>query len=373
MHLLFIYFAVLFSSACRPSQRIIKELSIIDSIEFAIPISLYSDDLGSPDFKINLQEQKAYFFSQDDKKIIVYDINKNTFCTYGTEILRGRQHFFNFTLVDSTRFVLYANPTYNGGFYDKTIISLTDDGLQEIPINFEQSNIRTSTNHKNVNYYTSTFLLPIRMEPIWLADSSVIFPCSYDKVPGTLEHDLLNKGQFVKLHRQKKAEYLPIKFTDEIPTGTVYSKSLSEPYGFRLGDSMIFAYGNSNDINIYSISKNTEERIIRKNPLVEKLHSCDTANDSWNDFSQNQFMYLIYNPILDEYYRIVKLTSGQGYLLILMNSKFEEIGIYSLPETVQWPFHYSPNGIYAYKKKSYDLEQKYIFIELAIFDRETNR
>jgi hypothetical protein len=227
-------------------------------------------------------------------------------------------------------------------------------------------NIRTSYNQNHINFKIATFLLPLRMEPITLGDSSLIIACSYDKVPGTKEYSKLNRGQFIKLHPNKKGEYLPISFANSVQQGEYFAKSLSQPFGLYKSDSMIFSYGISNNIYCYSFKTEKLTSINRTSPLMPRLNSSDTISDKWYDYDQNQFMDLIYNPFKKEYYRIVKLTDRPGYRLILMDQKFNEIGLYNIPANIRWPFHYSKNGIIGYQRDSYNLKKQYVFLEMEI-------
>lgn len=364
--------AVLFfgNTGCTTNRTITpQDLQVLDSITLKLPMTLYSDDLGSPDFKIDTESNLAYFFSQDDKTLIIYDISKDTFKTINSKFLNGRQHLFNFTLIDSNAWILYANPTYNGGFHDRTIFKLSENLLSPLNLNLSNTMIRTSLNSDTIDYRTSTFLLPLRMEPVWLSDSSVIIPCSYDYIPGTKEYSRLNRGQFIRVFNSESdslSYYLPIKFSDVVPDGEFYVKSLAQPFGFRIGDSVVFSYGVTNDIYIYSIQNENIESILRKAPLVSRVRSCDTLVDKWYDYSQHQFMYFLHNPYKNEFYRVIKLPDRRGYQIIQMDKRFNEIGLYNVPIGVQWPFHISKRGVYALRKNSFTRDKGYTFIEFKL-------
>ncbi len=342
------------------------ELQVIDSMILKVPVHLYNEVIGCPGFRVDFDLKKAYFFSGDDKSLITYDLTSDTFSTLSAEVLKGRQHLFNFTVSNEHSFLLYFNPTYNGGSHDYICYYLTEGKPELMKLNMDSINIRTSYNQNHINFKIATFLLPLRMEPITLGDSSLIIACSYDKVPGTKEYSKLNRGQFIKLHPNKKGEYLPISFANSVQQGEYFAKSLSQPFGLYKSDSMIFSYGISNNIYCYSFKTEKLTSINRTSPLMPRLNSSDTISDKWYDYDQNQFMDLIYNPFKKEYYRIVKLTDRTGYRLILMDQKFNEIGLYNIPANIRWPFHYSKNGIIGYQRDSYNLKKQYVFLEMEI-------
>lgn len=352
---------------CTSGQnQILSKLEVVDSISLKIPPSLYNEVIGCPGLRLDFELNKAYFFSDNDKSLIIYDLDSDTFSIQDVEVLKGRQHLFNFTVENEDSFILYFNPTYNGGSHDYTYYYLNDGKLDLMKLKMDSIDIRTSFNQNQINYKRATFLLPIRMEPIKLKDNSLIVACSYDKIPGTKEYLELNRGQFIRLYSNKKGEYLPISFANSVLEGEFYAKSLSQPFGLYKSDSMIFSYGISNDIYFYSLKSDKVTSIDRKSPLVPRLSSSDTISDKWYDYDQHQFMDLIYNPIKKEYYRIVKLTNRAGYKLILMDSKFNEIALYNIPKNIRWPFHYSKNGIIGYERNSYNLKKKYVFLEMDI-------
>jgi hypothetical protein len=361
-----ILFFTLVSSCTSGQNQIPHELEIIDSMALKVPISLYSDVIGCPGFKVDFDRNKAYFFSGDDKSLITYDLASDTFSIQSTEVLKGRQHLFNFTVQGEHSFLLYFNPSYNGGSHDYIYYYLKEGKLDLMKLRMDSINVRTSYNQNQINYKTSTFLVPLRMEPIILKDSSVILACSYDKIPGTEEYSRLNRGQFIRLYPNKKGEYLPVSFANAVQEGEYFTKSLAQPFGLYKSDSMFFSYGISNDIYCYSFKTKKLTSINRISPLMPRLNSSDTLTDKWDDYDQHQFMDLIYNPLKKEYYRIVKLTNRAGYRLILMDMKFNEIGLYNIPTNIRWPFHYSKNGIIGYERDSYNLKKQYVFLEMEI-------
>lgn len=366
--LLLFLILIIFSCSSRKINQF-KSFILVDSIAMKVPIELYNNDLGAPDFKLNLDEKIAYFFSIDDKKLISYDIVKDTFKTFNCELTEDRQHLFHFSVVDSNHFVLYFNTFYFKGFFDHTFYNLTRDTIQQIQMNFEGLDIRTSNNFPEINTWTSTYLEPVRLEPIIMEDSSIIVSCHYYFVPGTTNYANINKGQFVHLfpkNSQKKGYYLPIKFSDFIENNEYFARAYAQTFGFRKGDSMVFSFGISNDIYFYNL--NTKSLTIKKQdkPLVERVNSSDTIFDSYNDYDQHRFMYFLFNPYQNQYYRIIKLSDEKGYYLIQMDSNFNEIGLYKIPNNIQWPFHISKDGIYGYKKLSYDLTGRYIFYNFRL-------
>lgn len=342
---------LIFLFSCAQQNTAIQKIDNTDSVEIRVPFEFHNAYLHFPRTKFQANSSIFILVSGDNKKLIEYSITKDTISRIiNCSVLPHKQSVFNFIPLDSG-YLFFFNPSYSNSLHDKFISFIDDSTTDFFQYDFDNLNILTLNNKDEIDYYNSTFPLPIRMEPLFLSDSSIIIPCSYDKIPGTTEYAKNYRGQFAQLYpsnSRRTSFFFEPKFTDYMKSGKYFGKYFAEPYGWITEDSIVWAYGINNNIHILNTSSLTIREVEHRSPFIPEIESIDTLTDKWDDLSQYRFLDLIKNNYSSQVFRIVRKPLNGGFLVIVMDQTFEEQSIYELPPDVSYPFIASKKGLYCY-------------------------